>query len=115
MPVDPVHPLTRRLTMLREAGIEHIVLRHRDHVDEFASLEYTVIDMSPLASEQAPASTEFTGLSRPSDAAYIAFTSGTTGKPKGIVLSHAGLITNIKTLREPFAVTSSSRVAQFHP
>lgn len=36
---------------------------------------------------------------RPEDAAVLVFTSGTTGTPKPVVLSHANLISNVKALR----------------
>ncbi|MGO9568366.1 MAG: AMP-binding protein [Desulfomonilaceae bacterium] len=35
---------------------------------------------------------------QPDDIALIAYTSGTTGNPKGVVLSHANLITNVRSL-----------------
>lgn len=35
---------------------------------------------------------------QPDDIALIAYTSGTTGSPKGVVLSHANLITNVRSL-----------------
>ncbi len=48
----------------------------------------------------------------PDDAAYIFFTSGTTGTPKGVVGSHKGLSHFLNWQRTQFAVGPTDRVAQ---
>ncbi len=46
---------------------------------------------------------------RPSTPAYIIFSSGTTGLPKGIVVGHSGLTNLARCQREAFGLSSSSR------
>jgi acyl-CoA synthetase (AMP-forming)/AMP-acid ligase II len=41
----------------------------------------------------------------PSDTAFIQYTSGSTGDPKGVVLSHANLLANIRAMGERLEVT----------
>jgi amino acid adenylation domain-containing protein len=48
----------------------------------------------------------------PNDAAYIFFTSGTTGVPKGVLGCHKGLTHFLAWQRETFAVGPDDRVAQ---
>ena len=51
-------------------------------------------------------------LPQPANAAYICFTSGTTGVPKGVLGSHQGLSHFISWQREEFGVGPGDRSAQ---
>jgi len=46
------------------------------------------------------------------DAAYVVFTSGTTGKPKGVLGSHQGLAHFLRWQRETFEIGPTDRAAQ---
>ncbi|KAI3581769.1 hypothetical protein IWW34DRAFT_903772 [Fusarium oxysporum f. sp. albedinis] len=49
----------------------------------------------------------------PDNAAFVVFTSGTTGVPKGIVLEHRAVCTSARAHGRLMKVTASSRVLQF--
>lgn len=51
----------------------------------------------------------------PADIAFLQYTSGTTGSPKGVMLSHEGLIANIAQLVEGMALTSSDCFVSWLP
>ncbi|MEU7764448.1 amino acid adenylation domain-containing protein [Nocardia sp. NPDC049190] len=46
----------------------------------------------------------------PMDTAYVIFTSGTTGRPKGVVISHAAAVNTIDDLEQRFGVTAADSV-----
>ena len=51
----------------------------------------------------------------PDDVATIVYTSGTTGEPKGVVLTHKNLLTQFVALDTYFTVGPSDRSLSFLP
>ncbi|UED87868.1 AMP-binding protein [Streptomyces profundus] len=51
----------------------------------------------------------------PVDTAYIVFTSGTTGRPKGVVMSHRGVIAFLRGAQAEELITEDDRVAGTSP
>lgn len=52
---------------------------------------------------------------KPSDLAAIVYTSGTTGRPKGVMLSHHNIMTNIRAIRERVQAEESDIFLSFLP
>jgi amino acid adenylation domain-containing protein len=119
--VDPHLPRQRQHLMLREAGARAVLWVD----DEPPSDPWWQTDLSLDSLTVEPATGcarlddlegDLKGISlptpRPDDPAYIFFTSGTTGTPKGILGRHKGLSHFVAWQREAFAIGAGDRVAQ---
>ena len=110
VPLDPDLPTSRLHTILSEAEpslvISHNACEPRLEVSAPTSLLFveTLSDGGPTLSELR--------LSPPLDnaPAYVMFTSGSTGIPKGAVNSHGALANRIGWMQSEYQLTASDRV-----
>ncbi|WP_026337605.1 AMP-binding protein [Teredinibacter turnerae] len=49
------------------------------------------------------------------DAAFIQFSSGTTGDPKGVMISHGALLSNLEIIQKTFRLSSDSKLVGWLP
>src|SRR6185295_1103381 len=55
------------------------------------------------------------GLRKPADLAILVYTSGTTGKPKGAMISHANILATVRSYQDAFTQTESDERMAFLP
>jgi amino acid adenylation domain-containing protein len=108
--VDPALPEARISLMLKEANAAWFLDGGKD---AFASMGESVrwIDLSSLKPDTDPQSEDLVDPD-PASPAYVFFTSGTTGIPKGILGNHKGLSHFIDWERGILEVNEIDRVAQ---
>ncbi len=90
LPIDPGLPVERRSFLLEDGGAR-ILVTDAATAGAFEGLDLDRVligDELPEVPEEAPTEWADPG---PTDPSYIIFTSGTTGKPKGVVNTHRGL------------------------
>lgn len=112
-PVDPTYPPGRianifedaapRLAIV-EAETRHLVPEGTPIIDLDA--DAAGIDGLPGDALEAPAID-------PDALAYLIFTSGTSGRPKGVMIGHRGVVSYAADVRARWKITASSRVHAF--
>ncbi len=106
IPLDPEYPPDRLAFMIEDAGLT-LVLAESRLAELLPGVE--LIDPSTLP-RQAEASRGEIG---PDTVAYAIFTSGTTGKPKGVPIAHHQVLNLWKGLAPRFGLERESRALLF--
>ena len=93
LPLDPDYPPVRLEFMVKDAGVG-VVLSEARLAGRLALDGVEVVDLGSLelAAAVEPVRVEVGGL----DPAYIVYTSGSTGEPKGVVVPHRGVVRLVK-------------------
>ena len=111
-PVDRTHPVERIATVLDAVGAVCVLTCGADDVAGAGARPVVRIDGLDLSARSAEAITDADRLAAlgVDDTAYVIFTSGSTGEPKGVAVSHAGLLGWVAAQREAFGLGADARV-----
>ena len=112
LPLTLDTPIERVQKILSDAQVR-ICLTTSDINRNLDSLRIPeMVEADSLALEGFPSSNPSIEID-PSSLAYAVFTSGSTGIPKGVLISHRSMVTNIIALKEIYPHTASSKLLQF--
>jgi amino acid adenylation domain-containing protein len=109
LPLDPQHPPVRRSHILAQSGARWVIAEgHGEagagHVPETLGMD----DL--LAMEGGEEAATISPL--PDHLAYLLFTSGSTGLPKGAMLTHRGMLNHLRSKIIDLGLTADDAVAQ---
>jgi len=112
MPLDPDAPPDRWAFMLNDAAVP-VVVCERKIAEKLPGGRWQVVALDAdnpqiLHQSQEPPDIEI----KPQHLAYVLYTSGSTGQPKGVSVTHDSLLNLVYWHRRKFAVTSSDRASQ---
>lgn len=115
IPLDPHHPTSRHEEILKDVGA-NMILCTPNYTSRYNRVVKTVIPISKdtlKAYGSLNSSTRARQQVKPSNMAYTLFTSGSTGRAKGIVVEHRNCISSIMAFAPVTQMDSTSRVFQF--
>jgi amino acid adenylation domain-containing protein len=91
VPIDLNMPAERRAYVIKDSGVRALVAAASDAV--------SIPDVACIAPRYG-VSTDLRSVCPPDNDAYILYTSGTTGKPKGVRISHRSLLNDVRHIVE---------------
>jgi amino acid adenylation domain-containing protein len=115
--LDPSHPQVRLQTICRDVSAELVVASAHSKaiaVELVAELAAQVVVVGDHETAWRKETTSWAGSTVvPDNALYAVFTSGSTGSPKGVVISHSAYSTSALFHGQHLSLSSRSRVLQF--
>ncbi len=114
VPMDPDYPTDRLRYMLSESAPAVVVVQTHllDRLAD-ADIPTLVLDSENPEWMDCPSSDVELPLIDPGHLACVIYTSGSTGAPKGVMLTHRGLVNLTSADLPEFSVDERSRVLQF--
>jgi amino acid adenylation domain-containing protein len=118
LPIEPHFPADRIATMLSRAGCR-LVLTEPGSTATLDQAVESLPDAQVLfieaAYREAHAESNFGMVVAPDQLAYIYFTSGSTGEPKGAMCEHAGMVNHMFAKIDDLGIGEGQVVAQTAP
>ncbi|WP_405176987.1 amino acid adenylation domain-containing protein [Nocardia sp. NBC_01377] len=118
VPVDPEYPVERVGSMLGDAGVGVVVVG--EGVVSEVPAGVSVLSLGSSGQRLAElGDSDLTPIERgvlsADHPAYVIFTSGSTSRPKGVVVSHRGVVNRLAWMQEKYPLGVPDRVLQKTP
>ena len=118
VPLDPDYPPARLEWMLEDADVAAVLTDKMLNLPPLAERSRSqrsqpeIIDIADGA--QQPATELQCGLTS-DNSAYVIYTSGSTGQPKGVIITHRGLVNRLCWMQQAYGRTAQDRILQKTP
>ncbi len=116
LPLDPRHPAGRHRQVLGASGSGLVLVSREllssltEALGEPASCRVQVLE--DLVEEAGESSEPLPARGRPENLAYVLYTSGSTGLPKGAMVEQRGMVNHLRAKILDLGIESGDRVAQ---
>lgn len=124
IPLDPMSPIHRIRFLIEDCGIAVLVSSSASAasllIDGLATVAHLSIDISESGTSSTQVDRQSTTpidspYMEPSDLAYILYTSGSTGSPKGVAISHQNSLAFVQWAHETIGIVPEDRLANHAP
>jgi fatty-acyl-CoA synthase len=93
------------------AGLAQFAEDQREWLPHVSAMKDRFIDTASLQAAEAGKMEE----ARPDDIAFIQFSSGSTGDPKGVMLTHANVMSNVGAMKKVWGIGADERALSWMP
>ncbi len=113
LPFDPSYPVERLSFMLKDSQASLLITQEKfvEHFYQFSSSSVIRIDTDWLTISQEEVRNPESNVTS-KDCAYVVYTSGSTGQPKGVQITHESLLNLVFWHQRAFEVTTIDRATQ---
>ena len=112
VPLEPDLPVERCRFILQQSDCQ-ILISEQKNTSVFAADVEVIIDLNVAQDWKKTAHTEnLKRFVQPRQLANIIYTSGSSGQPKGVMVSHQALVNRLQWMSETFALQQGDKVLQ---